>query len=168
MDHSLQSWVRRAGGSLMFVGYIPVMPGTWGSAVAVAGAWYVNGRWPELFTLSMAPTFWLFILGMCAASFYLAGDADRVFGRDDPPQFVADEFVGQCITFFMIPLSWRTLLLGFLLFRFFDIVKPFPVHNMEDIEGGVGVTMDDVAAGACANLTMVGILAIYHVIKSRL
>lgn len=168
MNTTLSSWVRRAGGSLLFLGYIPFMPGTLGAAATTGAVWYLHLHYPGMFSLAMAPYFWLLFLGLCTVSFWLGRDAERVFGRDDPPRFIFDEVVGQFLTYFMIPLSWRTLLLGFLLFRFFDIVKPFPVHRMEEMEGGVGITMDDVAAGACANLTMVGILALYHMIQGYL
>ena len=68
----------------------------------------------------------------------------------------------------MIPISLKTLLLGFLLFRFYDIVKPFPVYQMQELEEGVGVTMDDVVAGVLANVSLMIILAVYGWVKGYL
>ena len=75
---------------------------------------------------------------------------------------------GQVITFFMSPISIKTLLIGFLLFRFFDIVKPFPIGTMQELDGGVGVTMDDVLAGVFANISLFLILGGYQLIRSYL
>ena len=72
----------------------------------------------------------------------------------DPKQTVIDEIVGQWITLIGGSLSWMHLLLGFLLFRAFDIAKPLGVRRMESLNGGMGVMMDDVAAGIYANLIL--------------
>ena len=72
------------------------------------------------------------------------------------------------ITFLLVPITLRALIAGFILFRFFDIVKPFPIYHMEELEGGVGVTMDDVAAGILANASLLVLLIIYHAIKGYL
>jgi phosphatidylglycerophosphatase A len=68
----------------------------------------------------------------------------------------------------MIPISLRTLILGFVLFRFYDIVKPFPVYRLEEIDGGIGVTMDDVAAGILANVTLMFMIWVYQWIMAYL
>jgi phosphatidylglycerophosphatase A len=81
---------------------------------------------------------------------------------------IIDECAGQFLTFLFVPLTLNTLVLGFLLFRFFDIVKPFPIYKMEELEGGVGITMDDVVAGIFANLSLLAIVAGYHIVKAAL
>lgn len=69
----------------------------------------------------------------------------------DPSWIVWDEFVGLWITLFLMPQGWHYLLLGFLLFRFFDILKPWPVNYFDRyLDGGLGIMMDDVAAGVYA------------------
>jgi phosphatidylglycerophosphatase A len=156
------------GGSVFFLGYIPLIPGTIGSALTAAIMWYVNMHHPAFFAPSDARLYWISAMVLTAAAIYLSGDAQSVFGHRDPPQVIIDECAGQFITFFLVPLSLRTLVLGFALFRFFDVVKPSPVHRLEELEGGVGITMDDVAAGVISNLFLHAILWFYHVIASWL
>lgn len=80
---------------------------------------------------------------------WAAGKAEKFFGKVDPGPVVIDEVVGQMITLLLWPhASWKWLLAGFLLFRAFDIVKPFPARRAERIAGGWGIMLDDVVAGA--------------------
>jgi phosphatidylglycerophosphatase A len=98
----------------------------------------------------------LFALGVWAA-----GEAEKYFGRTDPGQVVIDEVVGQMLTFLLIPhTTWKWLLGGFLLFRAFDIIKPFPARQAERIPRGWGIMMDDVIAGGygLAVLTLIGLV----------
>jgi phosphatidylglycerophosphatase A len=168
MNFLLLKWVRRIGASVMFIGYVPLISGTVGSALMVALIWYANTRWPLFFNPSHALPFWLTCIGISAASIWLSNDSETTFGRGDPPQIIIDECAGQLITFLMVPLSWRTLVLGFALFRFFDVVKPFSVHRLEELEGGAGITMDDVAAGVLSNVCLHATLWIYHALSSWL
>ena len=73
---------------------------------------------------------------------------------NDPSQVVLDEFVGCLITFYAVPLSWQTLLLGFILFRFFDITKWFGIAQIERVAGAWGVLLDDVLAAVLANVIL--------------
>jgi phosphatidylglycerophosphatase A len=85
----------------------------------------------------------IFILGVWAAS-----GAEKFFGQPDPHYVVIDEVVGQMLTFLARPhSSWKWLLIGFILFRIFDVAKPFPVRQAERLPAGWGIMMDDVAAG---------------------
>jgi phosphatidylglycerophosphatase A len=168
MRKTVRRWVQKAGSSLLFVGYFPFMSGTVGSAVAVGVLWLVHQRYPALFGPQYVLAHWLVLLGLVALSIMLSADAGELFGSEDPRQVVIDEFAGQMITFFLMPLSWRVLVLGFVLFRFFDVVKPFPVYTMEEIRGGVGITMDDVVAGVCANISLMAIYFAYHALKAAL
>jgi phosphatidylglycerophosphatase A len=93
------------------------------------------------------------LLAGCALGIFIAGvwagpDTERFFARRDPRYVVIDEVVGQMLTFLPRPdRSWKWLLAGFLLFRAFDILKPFPARRAERLAGGWGIMMDDVAAG---------------------
>ena len=135
-------WIATCGG----IGYCPVAPGTAGSAVGLAlviGLRQVpfEPAWLAVCLTLLAGC--LFGLGVWAA-----GKAEKFFGRVDPGQVVVDEVVGQIITFLASPLaSWKWLLVGFLLFRLFDVVKPFPARRAERVSGGWGIMLDDVAAG---------------------
>jgi phosphatidylglycerophosphatase A len=168
MNASIGRWIRRALGSCGFLGYIPPAPGTLGSLLVVVLLWLFRGRLAPYFAPGYNVHYWIAALALIAASILVANNAREDFNAADPKQFILDECAGQFVTFFMVPFSWKALVLGFLLFRFFDIVKPFPVYNMEEIEGGVGITMDDVAAGVMANISLMGMIFVYHAIKNYL
>ena len=92
---------------------------------------------------------------------WAAGEAEKFFGRTDPGQVVMDEVVGQMLTFLLIPhATWKWLVGGFLLFRAFDIVKPFPARQAERIPRGWGIMLDDVIAGVygLAVLAVIGLV----------
>lgn len=138
----LATWIATAGG----VGYFPIAPGTAGSAVGVVVVVSLtrvglDRRWSSIVLALIAAV--LFAVGVWAA-----GEAEKFFGRTDPGQVVIDEVVGQMITFLLLPhATWKWLLAGFLLFRAFDIVKPFPARQAERFPRGWGIMMDDVVAG---------------------
>ncbi|OQA56176.1 MAG: CDP-diacylglycerol--glycerol-3-phosphate 3-phosphatidyltransferase [Candidatus Omnitrophica bacterium ADurb.Bin277] len=119
------------------VGLLPKAPGTWGSLVGV------------LFVLLTAWNTWLYlgVLGFVAVAGELA--FRRLEDKTDPdPQFVVvDEAAGIMVTFALIPVTWITIPLGFLLFRLFDVKKPFPIKSLERIPGYWGIMADDIGAG---------------------
>lgn len=128
------------------VGHFPVAPGTAGSAVGVLlvvalGRLPLERTW--LVAALAATAVALFALGV-----KVAGEAEKFFGQIDPRYVVIDEVVGQIITFLATPgASWKWLLVGFILFRCFDIIKPFPARRAERAPGGWGIMLDDVTAG---------------------
>lgn len=136
---------------LMFIatgagaGYLPKAPGTWGSLVGVL-LWLVFGRldWP-LYGAIVAV---LFVIGV-----FSAGAAEKIVDRGDPSLVVIDEIVGQMIVLTAAPLHPAAILAAFALFRFFDILKPFPVGWLDRcLHGGLGIMIDDVAAALYALL----------------
>ena len=147
---SLAIWIATGLGS----GYFPLAPGTAGSALGLALviAFRRTSLTPLWLGVSLAAfAGLLFLVGV-----WSAGKAERVFGRVDPSQVVIDEVVGQIITFVATPrVTWRGLLVGFILFRVFDIVKPFPARGAERIPGGWGIMMDDLIAGLYSLLVLV-------------
>lgn len=128
------------------IGYFPLAPGTVGSLLAVglvAALARLPMAVPGLRAELAAAAAVIFGLGVWAA-----GRAEESFGRTDPGEVVIDEVVGQIVTFLGRPqVSWRWLLAGFLLFRLFDVIKPFPARRAEKLHGGWGIMLDDVAAG---------------------
>ncbi len=131
------------------VGRFPVAPGTAGSIVGVALAALVGrlplGRTALIATLAGASAT-VYFIGVWAA-----GRAERAFGTVDPGPVVIDEVAGQLVTFLVCPTAgWMGLLAGFLLFRFFDVLKPFPARRSERLPGGWGIMTDDLAAGVYA------------------
>jgi phosphatidylglycerophosphatase A len=96
----------------------------------------------------------LLLLGFIALSIWVSGEAAVIFGRADPGQVVIDEVCGYLVTMFLIPPSLRNIILGFFLFRLFDIVKPPPERSLERLPGGFGIVADDVVAGIYANIIL--------------
>ncbi len=136
-------------GTFFGSGFSPKAPGTAGSLAAIILAWPLAelglDRWGflALGIVAIFPAIWS------------AGIVARESGRKDPQIVVVDEVVGQWITLAGAPrINWRSMLIAFALFRAFDILKPPPVRNFERLEGGTGIVMDDVAAGAMAALVL--------------
>ena len=128
-------------------GLLPKAPGTWGTLIGI----------PFFLLLSqlsrvdyMLATLALFGLGVWAC-----GKVGRELGVHDHPAIVWDEVVGYLVTMAGVPVDWRWLLGGFLLFRLFDIVKPWPVRWFDRrVAGGVGVMVDDLVAGLMASAVL--------------
>lgn len=123
------------------VGYIPLAPGTFGSAVGVA------------LSLSLAAIFQIpAILIVTFAGIWAASRTEKVLEITDPGKVVVDEVAGQMITLLPVVLvhnrpGFRWVIISFVLFRFFDIVKPYPARRLERLHGGLGIMADDLMAG---------------------
>ncbi len=124
------------------LGFFPIFPATFTSAVVslLFGLWLIRlGLIPRLILVGF-----VFITGIPAAS-----KGERYHGKKDPRSVVIDEVAGQLLA--LVPArNWTEVFLGFLLFRLFDTLKPPPVNLAERIEGGPGIMLDDLAAGAMA------------------
>jgi phosphatidylglycerophosphatase A len=127
------------------VGYAPVAPGTFGSAAGLLVWWLL----PASVVVQGAAIVALFVAGSWGAT-----TAERHFGRADPGQVVIDEVMGMLITLFLNPVGWRGALTAFLLFRIFDVIKPYPANRLEQLHGGIGVMADDAMAAVYANLAL--------------
>lgn len=124
-------------------GYAPRAPGTFGTLVAVP--LYLALREVDL-TYYLATVAALFALGV-----WICGVTERDLGTDDAPGIVWDEIVGFLIAMIAAPAGWWWIVAGFALFRFFDIVKPFPIRLLDQrVPGGLGVMLDDALAGVYA------------------
>ena len=135
----------------LYSGYLPKAPGTWGSVVGLIVYFFLRG-------LSL-PAYLTTIVVLLAVGTFAAGSAEKIMDRKDPGQVVIDEIVGMLITLTAAPVQPLVWLLGFGLFRFFDIVKPFPIRWIDKrIQGGVGIMMDDVVAGIFSFLVLQGLL----------
>ncbi|UCD56928.1 MAG: phosphatidylglycerophosphatase A [Candidatus Hydrogenedentota bacterium] len=128
--------------SVLFLGYAPMASGTVGSLPAIGVALWLHHRPVHLLLLAVI----LLPLGAAAST-----RAERVYGRKDPPEVTIDEFVGMLVAFLWLPMTLSSVALVFILYRLFDIFKPFPARQCERIKGGFGVMADDVVAGVYAN-----------------
>lgn len=122
-------------------------PGTWGSAVTVLlWAALARGMAPALRTpLVLALALTITLIGIPAAT--RVAHSSKI---KDPQFVVIDEVAGQLVALIAVPLAWKTFLAGFILFRVFDILKPPPVRQLEALPAGLGIVLDDVAAGLYA------------------
>lgn len=124
-------------------GAVPKAPGTWGTVAAV------------LLYLPLAQLvtwqYGMVVLISALVGIYLCGKTSKDWGVHDHSAIVWDEFVGFWITMFLIPLTWYWVLLGFVLFRLFDILKPWPISWLDkNVHGGLGIMVDDILAGVMA------------------
>jgi phosphatidylglycerophosphatase A len=154
------------------VGYLPIAPGTWGSMVGVVlsiglRAFFVRQLWPRatghteysLVVVELVVVFTVALIGIWAAS-----RTEKLSGKKDPGKVVVDEVAGQMLALTAVPLAvqtWWTIVLAFGVFRFFDIVKPYPARRLESLESGLGIMADDIVAGAYAAL-VVGVVVFIH------
>ena len=129
------------------IGHMHPGPGTWASAATVL-LWWLLTRWVSS-PWQPATAAFLACLAV-AAGIPAATRVSRAAALKDPQFVVIDEVAGQLITFIAVPVAWKSLLLGFILFRGFDIVKPPPLRHLEHLSEGVGIVLDDVGAGVYA------------------
>ena len=131
------------------VGYLPLAPGTFGSLVGVG-----------IFLLLPPIAIPVTILAVTFAGIWAGTRTEELSGRKDPGKIVVDEVAGQLIALFpLVFIKWSmlTVTVSFILFRFFDIVKPYPANRLQELKGGAGVMFDDLVAGVYAAI-IVGVL----------
>lgn len=136
------------------IGYFPLAPGTLTSFMIVILYKYYLYKWDWPFYLGLMIVF--FFLGIFTSSYYSGS-----LKKKDPGCIVIDEAVGQLLVFFHLTPSWSLLLAGFLIFRVFDIVKPFPIRKIEAFPKGWGIMLDDIMAAAYAGI----LINIYLLLK---
>lgn len=157
------------------VGYIRLAPGTWGSLVGVGiyllirsiglGVWQIalqNGWRAEQLAALQTEVLIFIVLIITAIGIWAGGRAAKIMNDKDPQSVVVDEIIGQLIALAFIPfnVAWWMILAGFLLFRFFDIAKPYPIYRLQVLPGGLGVCADDILAGIYAAVVLSLIAAI--------
>jgi phosphatidylglycerophosphatase A len=151
------------------VGYLPLAPGTWGSAVGVAlylifqlGTLRVytlmqGGGWDATTLYLLRTNLLLVIISIITlAGIWAATRAETLMARKDPCAVVIDEVAGQMIAYIFVPAATSPwiIIAGFILFRLFDIWKPYPIRRLEALESGLGIMGDDVLAGIYASLVL--------------
>jgi len=136
MNHKVAEFI----GTVYNIGKLPLAPGTWSSFLAVL-VWYIFfGEINPIYFLLII--FILFLLGIISSKIIIKNSIEH-----DPSKIVIDEWVGQWISFLFLPVSLVNAIIGFILFRLFDISKLKPIGYMEKIKGGWGIMLDDVLAG---------------------
>ena len=130
-----------------YVGYFPIAPGTAGSAAALG--LYAIVRWVGTPATELVTIVAVLIVGVWAAH-----GTERALNRKDPGAVVIDEVLGMLMTLAFMPLSFWGIVAGFLLFRIFDVIKPFPAGRLEHLPGGFGIMADDAMAGVYGQIVM--------------
>ncbi|MEK6689920.1 MAG: phosphatidylglycerophosphatase A [Nitrospirota bacterium] len=141
--------------TVSYIGYFPVAPGTAGSLAGFLILWIADFT---PLTLSIIILL-LFPLGV-----YVSKESEKIFLKRDSPRIVFDEVVGAFISVFLLPKKIEYIILAFFIFRFFDIVKPYPIRKIDEkVKGGFGVMLDDVIAAVYTNLTLQAMRFFYEV-----
>lgn len=133
------------------MGYLPKAPGTFGSLLGIL----IYLRLREFRIVYITVVALLFVIG-----FLISKKAEDIFGQKDSPKIVIDEIAALCFVYLFIKPTLLIILLGFVLFRIFDILKPFPIKRVQKMPGSLGIMLDDIAAG----IYVIIILAVFQYI----
>jgi phosphatidylglycerophosphatase A len=134
--------------TLFSLGYSKYFPGTLGSAAAIPFGLIIIIFLGTNFLIFLI--FLLFIISYFAVNIYIRDNKSK-----DPKEVIIDEFIGQLIVLIFVPLSIKGIILGFIIFRFFDISKIYPVSRAEKLEGSLGVLADDIVAGILTSIIII-------------
>ncbi len=134
-----------------YLGYVPVAPGTFGSALGLVVFFAVRSSGSVTVELSVIAL--LFAVGLWSGTV-----AEHHFGGIDPGPVVLDEVLGMLVTLALLPVNTAGAIVGFLVFRVLDVLKPWPSARFEKLPGGLGVMADDAMAAIYGNLVMRGLI----------
>lgn len=137
--------------SFGYVGFFPIAPGTAGSLAALALFAFI--RWIDVPWIELAAIPLVFAIGVWAAH-----GTEVAMGRKDPGVVVIDEVLGMLITLALLPVSMTGVVVGFVLFRALDVIKPYPAAQLEHVHGGLGIMADDAVAGLYSHLILRGLI----------
>lgn len=131
--------------TFFYVGYLPFIPGTFGSLAGLILYYFLK---------SHSLVYILVTLGLIVLGTIISGEAEKAFNKKDPRYVVIDEVVGILISFMFLPFDIRLLVVGFLIFRLLDTLKPYPACVFERRHGGIGIMGDDIVAGIYTNIIL--------------
>ena len=144
---NLQFKIAHIIGTVFYVGKLPIAPGTWGSLAALISWFIIKPKISD--PLFLLITGGIFFIGIASSEIIINNT-----GKKDPKEIVIDEWVGMWISLYLVQHDIIWGIVTFLFFRLFDIFKPGPIYAMDQMEGGIGVMMDDVVAGIITCLLM--------------
>jgi phosphatidylglycerophosphatase A len=136
-----------------YLGFVPFVPGTWGSAAGVLLFVAMRRGGTPGYELGL-------IAAVAVIGTWAADRAERALARKDPGPIVIDEVLGMLLTLALLPASVSVVAAGFVIFRIYDVLKPFPVGRLERAPGGFGIMLDDTLAGVYANVTLRVLMAL--------
>jgi len=148
------SFIEKLIGSGFYTGYIPFASGTFGSLVALFIYWIPGFENPLIMFVA--------IIVFAAYGIYVGNKFDKKYGKD-PAECTVDEIVGQWIALLFVPKTVILSIVVFLIWRFFDIVKPYPARKLENLHEGLGIMIDDVVSGFYSLIVIHLILIIFNI-----
>ena len=151
----IRDFLIKAIASVFFIGYLPLIPGTFGSMVGV-GLFYLLKQVSQ-------PVYFLFILGIIVLGLLTSGRMEKLLNKKDPGCIVIDELAGMLIALSFMPADLKIVFLAFLIFRILDTLKPYPAGRLQDLAGAAGVIGDDLIAGIYTNIVLQIILRFWKV-----
>ena len=140
----------KAISTVFFIGYLPLVPGTFGSIAGVGLFYLLKG--------TTAITYFLFIFGIIALGLITSGRTEKLLNKKDPGCIVIDEVAGMLLALSFLPCNFKVIFLSFLIFRILDTLKPYPAARLQNMHGAVGVMGDDLVAGIYTNIVLQVIL----------
>lgn len=146
----------KAISTVFFIGYLPLVPGTFGSIAGVGLFYLLKG--------ANSITYFLFILGIVVLGLITSGQTERLLNKKDPGCIIIDEVAGMMIALSFMPYDFKIIFLSFMIFRILDTLKPFPAGKLQYLRGSVGVMADDLIAGIYTNIMLLLILKLYIIV----
>jgi phosphatidylglycerophosphatase A len=133
-----------------YTGYAPFVPGTAGAVLGLVLGWIFFAPLWQRSPMAFLMLFTVIFVSAC----FVAEAAEKIFDQHDSSRIVLDEVLGMIATMFLNPVVWTWVVAGFVLFRIFDILKPWPASVFDRMQGGAGVMLDDLAAAIYANVML--------------
>ena len=131
--------------SFFYIGYLPFIPGTFGSIAGILLFYLIKDS---------AVIYALFTCICIIIGFLVTGEAERILNKKDARCIVIDEVVGILLSFIFIPFDYKLVIIGFLLFRILDSLKPYPAGRLQNLKGSLGIMSDDIIAGLYTNIIL--------------
>ena len=147
---SISNFLVKAISSVLFIGYLPLLPGSFGSLAAV-GLIY-------LLKVSNSGTYFIFTFCVIILGLLTSGRMEKLLDKKDPGCIVIDEVAGMLIALSFMPINKKTVFLAFFIFRILDMLKPYPAGRLQHLRGSLGVMTDDLIAGIYTNVVLLVIL----------
>jgi phosphatidylglycerophosphatase A len=141
----MRNFIVKTLSTFFYVGYLPLIPGTFASIAGIVLFYLVR----ESCFLQILLTLFLIILG-----FFISGKAEKVFAAKDSRFIVIDEVSGMLLSLLFIPYDIKLIVMAFILFRILDTFKPYPADKLQNLSGSAGIMSDDILAGLYTNIIL--------------
>jgi len=150
MFKNLKNFLVQIISSVFFIGYLPLIPGTFGSLAGIGLFYLLQGSGGAIYFLT--------IMGVLVLGLLTSSKMENLLNKKDPGCIVIDEVVGMLIALSFMPADLKIVILGFLIFRILDTLKPYPAARLQNLHGAVGIMADDLIAALYTNIVLQVIL----------